>query len=137
MGGSLTMSGRSCGLTVGDLSAEDRQRVHYYVLFPQTLLSLHHDFVMVHTLWPQSPGLTRVECQWLFHPDSIGNEHWNPDDGIAFWDQTNREDWHVSELTQQGVASSRYVPGPYSNRETMSAAFDRQYRRSMNQSEIA
>ncbi len=131
-GGSLTLSGRSCGVTVGDLSADDLQRVHYYVLFPQTLLSLHHDYVMVHTLWPLGPGQTRVECQWLFHVDSIGREPWNPDDGIAFWDRTNREDWHVSELTQLGVASRRYAPGPYSNREAMSAAFDREYLRSMN-----
>jgi glycine betaine catabolism A len=130
-GGSLTESGRACGLSVGTFSSEEIQRAYFYVLFPHLLLSLHHDYVMVHTLWPIEPGLTRIECEWLFHPGSIGTKQWNPDDGISFWDQTNREDWHVSELTQLGVASSRYKPGPYSNREAMSAAFDRQYLRAM------
>ncbi len=130
-GGSLTESGRACGLSVGRFSDEELQRAWFYVLFPNVLLSLHHDYVMVHTLWPLEPGLTRVECEWLFHPDSMDSERWNPADGIAFWDRTNLEDWHVSELTQLGVASSRYQPGPYSGREAMSAAFDREYLRAM------
>lgn len=133
LGGSLTLSGQACGASVGEFSPAERQRVYYYVLFPNMFLSLHHDYVMVHTLWPQSPGQTRVECEWLFHPDSANTSRWNPEDGIAFWDQTNREDWHMSELTQRGVASARYAPGPYSNREAMSAAFDRTYLRTMRQ----
>ncbi len=129
-GGSLTISGKSCGVTVGPLSNTEYQRVYYYLLFPNMFLSLHHDYVMVHTLWPLAPGQTRIECEWLFHPESESGCS-NPEDGIAFWDQTNREDWHVSELTQKGVASSRYAPGPYSNREAMSAAFDREYLRAI------
>lgn len=131
--GSMSVSGRTCGLPVGEFSAAERRRVYYYVLFPQTLLSLHHDFVMVHTLWPLAPNRTRIECQWLFHPDTRNHPGLDPSDGIAFWDQTNREDWHVSELTQLGVASARYQPGPYSDREAMSAAFDRQYLRAMQE----
>jgi Rieske 2Fe-2S family protein len=131
-GGSLTCSGRACGATVGTLAGPDLQRVYYYVVFPNLLLSLHHDYVMVHTLWPIAPDRTRIECEWLFHPDSRDSSLWNPADGIEFWDQTNREDWQVSELTQLGVASSRYQPGPYSNREAMVAAFDRYYLRVLN-----
>lgn len=131
-GGSLTLSGRACGLPVGDLDPADLQRVYYYTLFPNVLLSLHHDYVMVHTLWPRGPGHTTIECEWLFHPDTSATAGLDPQDGIAFWDRTNREDWHVSELTQLGVASSRYTPGPYSAREAMSAAFDREYIRAMS-----
>lgn len=53
--GSLTLSGKTCGPPVGDLCAEDHHRVYYYSLFPNTLLSLYPDYVMVHTLWPQAP----------------------------------------------------------------------------------
>jgi Rieske 2Fe-2S family protein len=132
-GGSLTMSGRACGVPVGDLPADDRQRVYYYVLFPNALLSLHHDYVMVHRLWPVAPDRTRIECEWLFHPATAADPAFDPQDGIAFWDHTNREDWHVCELTQLGVQSARYRPGPYSAREAMAAAFDREYRRAMGE----
>ena len=38
---------------------------------------------------------------------------------------TNRQDWHVCELSQAGIASRAYTPGPYSNREDLLYAFDR------------
>ena len=40
---------------------------------------------------------------------------------------TNRQDWHVSELTQLGVASRAYTPGPYAQAEGLLHAFDQYY----------
>ncbi|HKG92964.1 MAG TPA: RHO alpha subunit C-terminal catalytic domain-containing protein, partial [Gemmatimonadaceae bacterium] len=126
-GGSLTESGRACGAPVGELPAEDHRRVYYYSLFPNVLLSLHPDYVMCHTLWPQGPARTRIVCEWLFHPDTLDpSSGFDPDDGVRFWDATNRQDWHVCELSQRGVSSRAYRPGPYSRRESLSVAFDRQ-----------
>lgn len=124
--GSLTMSGRACGLPVGDLPPEDMDRVYYYSIFPNMLLSLHPDYVMFHTLWPTDAGRTKIECGWLFHRDSLNNPEFNPEDGIDFWDMTNRQDWHICEESQIGVMSRKYVPGPYSKRESISAQFDRE-----------
>jgi Rieske 2Fe-2S family protein len=42
---------------------------------------------------------------------------------------TNKQDWHVCELSQQGIASRAYQPGPYSPRESIPAAWDREYLR--------
>jgi phenylpropionate dioxygenase-like ring-hydroxylating dioxygenase large terminal subunit len=122
---SLTMSGRSCGLAVGDLPQEDLNRVYYYAIFPNMLLSLHPDYVMFHTLWPEAPDRTRIFCSWLFNPNSLNDPGCNPEDGIEFWDMTNRQDWHVCELSQAGISSRAYTPGPYSNREDLLFAFDR------------
>ena len=36
----------------------------------------------------------------------------DPSDAIDFWDQVNREDWRVCELTQKGVRRRGYVAGP-------------------------
>ena len=129
--GSLTMSGRACGVPVGELPAEDHARVYYYSIFPNMLLSLHPDYVMFHTLWPQSPGRTVVECTWLFHPESLDHPAFDPNDGVEFWDMTNRQDWHVCELSQLGVRSHAYRPGPYSRRESLSVAFDREVLRAL------
>jgi glycine betaine catabolism A len=126
---SLTMSGRACGVPVGDLPAEDHRRVYYYALFPNMLLSLHPDYVMCHTLWPQDPGRTLITCEWLFNPETLeraGRGEFDIDDGVKFWDMTNRQDWEVCERSQDGVVSRMYRPGPYSRRESMSVAFDRE-----------
>jgi phenylpropionate dioxygenase-like ring-hydroxylating dioxygenase large terminal subunit len=131
---SLTMSGRSCGVMVGDLPKEDLNRVYYYAVFPNMLLSLHPDYVMFHTLWPEAPDRTRIFCSWLFHPETLTNPDCNPEDGILFWDMTNRQDWHICEQSQLGVQSRAYRPGPYSRRESLSVQFDREVLKALGDS---
>jgi len=124
--GSLTLSGRSCAMPFDDLPDDDLSRVYYYALFPNMLLSLHPDYVMVHTLWPQAPDRTHIRCQWLFDPSQNANPDFHPEDALQFWDMTNRQDWQVCELSQLGVSSKAYRPSPYSPQESLLAAFDRQ-----------
>ena len=160
-GKSLTMSGNACALGIADSSrAHDRapalnrkpsqeiendydheheqdgkNRVFYYSIFPNMLLSLHPDYVMVHQLLPQSPARTLIFCNWFFHPEAAGvtdpGYRFDPDDAIEFWDMINKQDWHVCELSQQGISSRAYEPGPYSARESIPAAWDREYLRHM------
>lgn len=130
-GGSVTRSGAVCAPPVGDLPPEDLHRVYYYSIFPNMLLSLHPDYVMVHLLTPMAHDHTRVVCEWLFHPAALDDPEADPDDAIAFWDTTNREDWQICELVQAGVTSRAYTPGPYSTRESLPAAWDREYLQQM------
>ena len=126
-GKSLTTSGNACAAFVGKI--ENLQQVFYYSIFPNMLLSLHPEYVMVHQLWPQSPERTLIVCDWLFHPDAFKRKDFNPDDAIEFWDMTNKQDWHVCELSQQGISSRAYESGPYSARESIPAAWDEYYLR--------
>ena len=128
-GKSLTMSGNACALPVGDFGDEDFRVVFYYSIFPNMLLSLHPDYVMVHQLQPQSPERTLIFCDWLFSPDAFKRTDFNPLDAVEFWDMVNKQDWHVCELSQKGISSRRYEPGPYSSRESIPAAWDREYLR--------
>jgi Rieske 2Fe-2S family protein len=132
---SLTLSGRHAGPPVGELPAEDMNRVYYYSIFPNMLLSLHPDYVMVHRLRPLAPGRTHVACEWLFRADAPAHPGFDPDDAANFWDKVNRQDWHLCELSQAGVSSRAYRPGPYSPREGVSAAWDREYLRAMGHGE--
>jgi Rieske 2Fe-2S family protein len=133
-GKSLTMSGNACALRIDhehDHEQEGEERVFYYSIFPNMLLSMHPEYVMAHQLWPQSPERTLIVCDWLFHPEASERDDFNADDAIEFWDMTNKQDWHVCELSQQGIASRAYEPGPYSSRESIPAAWDREYLRRM------
>jgi Rieske 2Fe-2S family protein len=106
------------------LSAEQRRMVCYYAIYPNLLLSLHPDYMMTHTLWPKAVDRTEVVCEWHFHPEEMAKPDFQADDAIEFWDVTNREDWHISELSQLGIGSRAYTPGPYSKREELLHAFD-------------
>ena len=76
---------------------------------------------------PLSPSATRVTCDWLLHPDAVAHPDFHPEDAIEFWDMTNRQDWHVCEISQLGVQSRVYQPSPYAPNESLPAAFDREY----------
>jgi Rieske 2Fe-2S family protein len=107
------------------LSRDDVRRVYYYAIFPNMLLSLHPDYMMVHSLWPVAPDRTVNICEWHFDPEELARPGFDASDAIDFWDMTNRQDWHVCELSQAGISSRAYTPGPYSNREDLLYAFDR------------
>jgi Rieske 2Fe-2S family protein len=130
-GGSLTTSGHTNRPPLGRVSGANLDRIYYYTIFPSMLLSLHADYVMVHYVKPLSPDRTHVTCSWLFDPATMEQCHFNPTDAVEFWDLTNRQDWHVSELTMKGLHSRGYSPGPYSNAEALLGAFDRYYLRVM------
>jgi Rieske 2Fe-2S family protein len=106
------------------LAGEDLESILYFALFPNALVSLHPDYVMLHTLWPRASDRTEVVCEWYFEPATMAAEGFDPSDAIDFWDQVNREDWHVCELTQKGVRTRGYVPGRYSAEEADVHAFD-------------
>ncbi len=129
---SATMSGRACGrLVSGELPADDRHRAFYYSIMPNLLLSLHPDYVNFYLVRPTAVDRTEVESEWLFHPDTLADPKSNIRDAIEFWDVTNRQDWDIVERSQLGISSRRYAPGPYSARESIPAAWDREYLRLM------
>jgi Rieske 2Fe-2S family protein len=134
---SATMTGRACAPPISaDLADHDRRRAYYYAVMPNLLLSIHPDYVNYYLLTPLAPDRTRIDSEWLFkRPGSgigdRGSGVFNPSDAITFWELVNRQDWRIIEQSQQGIGSRRYVPGPYSPRESISAAWDREYLRLM------
>ena len=106
------------------LTGDDRALVHYYAVYPNLLLTLHPDYMMTITIWPQDAGRTKLVAEWHFHPDEIAKPGFVFEDAVEFWDRTNREDWAISEQSYLGIGSRGYAPGPYSDRETQLWEFD-------------
>ena len=133
-GGTMTLAegaatmGRDGGTAVrppiAGLRGADRRVIGYYLLFPNALVSLHPDYVMLHTLWPRGAGRTEVVCDWLFEPETMAAPGFVAADAVGFWDQVNREDWAVCRLTQLGMGTRGYVEGRYTSREGDVHAFD-------------
>jgi phenylpropionate dioxygenase-like ring-hydroxylating dioxygenase large terminal subunit len=133
-GGSMTLrddvvtmatgGGRHARVPIAGLTQADLRAVYYYVLFPNVLVSLHPDYVMLHTLWPRSAGRTEIVCEWFFEPSTLAADGFDPSDAVAFWDQVNHEDWHVCALTQRGLANRDAMAGRYTSREGDVHRFD-------------
>jgi Rieske 2Fe-2S family protein len=121
----LSLTGAADGRApMPGMTEEDDRRIYYSVIWPNQLFSLHPDYLMLHWVTPLEPGRTIVRCEWYFDPAEMAKPDFRPDDAIEFWDLTNRQDWHVCELQQQGTKSRAYTAGRYSSMESSVHGFD-------------
>ncbi len=120
----LSQDGASPWAALPGLGRNEQRGIYYYAILPNLLLNLHPQYMLTFTLWPQACDRTEIVCRWSFHPDELAREGFDPSSAVDFWDLTNRQDWEVSELAQQGIRSRAYRPGLYSNREELLFALD-------------
>jgi Rieske 2Fe-2S family protein len=106
------------------LSEEDLRSVYYYLLFPNVLVSLHPDYVMLHTLWPRAADRTEVVCEWYFERATLVADGFDPQDAVDFWDQVNREDWDICALNHRGLRNRDASAGRYTMQEDDVHDFD-------------
>ena len=121
---SMTSDGNLIATPLPGLNAAQRRQVCYYTLFPTMFISPHPDYVMVHRVYPQRWDQTRVVCEFLVA--EAGSADLSR--AVDFWDQVNREDWHVCERVQSGAQSHAFRSLHYTGLEATVAAFDRHYR---------
>ena len=113
----MSLDGASHGVALRGLDTKGRRTVIYVNIFPNLLVSLHPDYVMVHRLTPLAADRTRIECTWAFAPESLAQPGFDPGYAVDFWDITNRQDWHACESVQRGLSSPHAAPGPLSAQE--------------------
>jgi Rieske 2Fe-2S family protein len=113
----MSLDGSSGGVPLRGLDATGLRTVLYVGIFPNVLVSLHPDYVMVHRLIPVAADRTKIECTWAFAPESLARPGFDPGYAVEFWDLTNRQDWHACESVQRGLSSPHAVPGPLLHEE--------------------
>ncbi len=127
----LTIEGAARRSPLPGLVPEDHRRVYYNTVYPNLFLSLLPDYALTHTLWPAGPARTRIVCEWLFAPETMAADGFDPGDAVEFWDLTNRQDWRVCELAQRGNRSRAHVQGVHVGQEAGPQHFTRYYRAAM------
>jgi Rieske 2Fe-2S family protein len=115
----LSLDGHTHGRGVlPGITEEDLKRVYYFIVWPNFLISLHPDYLMIHRIMPLETGRTYISCEWFFDPAEMAKPVFDPSDAIGFWDMTNRQDWEVCELQHAGTRSRSFGKGRYSAFET-------------------
>src|SRR5260221_662721 len=107
----MSLSGHTARRPIATIEPQDLRRIHYYIVYPNLFLSLHPDYVMTHTVWPDGPGRSEVLCEFLFEPEEAARAGFDPSDAVDFWDLTNRQDWKAGERAQLGGQSASYDRG--------------------------
>ena len=79
--------------------------------------SWHHfmgDHAVTFSALPLAPDRTLLRTTWLVHKNAVEGVDYDPANLTAVWEATNRQDAALVEMTQAGVRSPAYAPGPYS-----------------------
>ncbi len=113
----FTMDGTSNRAPFPGLSEKEKTHHKGEVAYPNLLLSAAAEHVAAFTLWPMAPNLTRIACEFLFHPDEIAKTQFDPADVVEFWDIVNRQDWQICESVQDGMTSRGFRGGFYAPME--------------------
>ena len=123
----LTANGKSARKRFPALSPDDLGRVYYYVMFPANFIALSTDYVTMDWFQPMGPERTRLVFDLYVDRDE-------PDpavDAMAFWESTNRQDWHICEMAHLGSKTIAYTQGRYSTEEDTVHAIDQFYLQQM------
>ncbi len=116
----FTLSGTTERSAFPGLTQEESTRHKGELIYPNLMLSLSADHVAAFTLWPLGPGRTKIDCDFLFHPDEMRKRSFDPSDAVEFWDLVNRQDWRICESVQKGMTSRVFEYGYYAPMEDLS-----------------
>ncbi len=127
----LTMSGEFCAPLLGNFKDDEVRRLYAYSFSPgMLLLGVHPDYVNYDLIIPKGPDSTKIISRWLFKKDAKKSPGFNPKDAVDFWDLTNKQDFlDICARVQKGSRTRFLKPGPLSAKESLVAAFDREYLR--------
>jgi glycine betaine catabolism A len=115
-----THSGTTTRKPFPGLDADERVRHKGELIYPNFFLSLSCDHATAFLLAPKGPGHTEITCHFLFAPEEITSDTFDPSDAVDFWDLVNRQDWLICERVQRGMSSRAYRTGFYAPMEDMS-----------------
>jgi len=77
------------------------------------------DHALTFRVTPISPTQTELVTKWLVHEDAVEGLDYDLQTLTEVWSATNQQDARFVELSQKGMSSPAYQPGPYSpTRET-------------------
>ncbi|MGZ5289710.1 MAG: aromatic ring-hydroxylating oxygenase subunit alpha [Actinomycetota bacterium] len=124
---SFTATGLSTLPTLPGLDEVDEHTFYGVYLFPNLILNYHSETVNAVTIVPVASDRTRVVSEFLFRPETIAADGFDPSEVVDFRDLVALQDWRVCELAQRGVSSRFYTAGMYPRQERWIAAFNRRY----------
>ena len=131
----FTASGTTARAPFPGLSETEKTHHKGELFYPNLMLSLSMDHVAAFYLWPQSAGHTKIQCDFLFHPDEMTKPNFDGSDAIEFWDIVNHQDWRICESVQRGMQNRVFEHGYYAPMEDYSLDIRRYVREKLGEAD--
>ena len=121
-----TKDGTPAAPLMGDFKQYDGAETAIF-FSPLSYFYLNNDFASLFRITPKTTSTTEVVISWFVNDDAEEGVDYDIEKLKWMWDVTTIQDKQIVEENQVGVNSSRYVPGPYSLRETGTIDFTAWY----------
>ena len=108
-----SLDGRPVAPLMGDFKERDAGTLRM-TIFPNFWQHANDDYACASRLTAISPTETHVRVLWFVDREATEGRDYTLDRLLAVWKATSEQDWNICRWNQQGVSSSRYVPGRYS-----------------------
>ncbi len=107
----FTITGKASRPPLPGLLPEDHRRYYGFFGMPNVFINLLSDHIVIDSLEPLGPAMTRVTSEWLFDANVMSRPDFDPMDAVEILDLVNRQDWVVCELAQPNMASKAFAHG--------------------------
>ena len=131
----FTASGTTIRAPFPGLNETEKTHHKGELFYPNLMLSLSMDHVAAFYLWPQSAGHTRIQSDFLFHPDELRKPDFDGSDAVEFWDVVNQQDWDICESVQRGMHNKVFEHGYYAPMEDYSLDIRRYVREKLDKAD--
>jgi Rieske 2Fe-2S family protein len=113
-GESQTMDARvACQKLLGGFSQRNLGGLSFWTQ-PNSWHHFMSDHIVTFTVLPIDADHSLVRTKWLVHKDAVEGRDYDPATLTAVWRATNQQDRDLVEMSQRGIGSPAYEPGPYS-----------------------
>lgn len=132
----VELAGRAVGLSLAPdadlpvipgVNDDDSRLYRGAAVFPNVLVDVVGNAVVLTTLLPVAPDHTIVVGEYLFAPGVTPDSGHDIDSAIDFNELVGRQDNAVCEAVQRGVASKSFTRGVLTEKDSLVAAFDVHY----------
>jgi phenylpropionate dioxygenase-like ring-hydroxylating dioxygenase large terminal subunit len=127
-GNSFTPDGRSNLSVLPGMAPDLEDMYRGSAVFPNVLLDVTGTSASLTALFPVDASTTRVVAEYLFAPEDVGSEHFDPAPVVDFNELVGRQDYAVCERVQRGVASGAFSSGFLTEKDKFVAEFVDHYR---------
>ena len=127
----MTASGTTTLPTLPGLSQKEALSVYGAYVFPNATVDIEGTFATLKTIMPRAVDKTILIHEYLFAPETMAEEGFDPSDVIEFNELVISQDVGICERVQRGVISRAFAHGVYAEKDAGPYGFDRRYLRFM------
>ncbi len=127
-GNTFSQSGTSRLPVLPGLSDDDASSYFGATMFPNAFIDITGTSAIVTTMYPKGPDHTTVVTEYMFAPETIAAEGFDPSEVVDFSELVAAQDFGVCERVQRGVASSLFTTGVLTAKDDMVIGFVEHYR---------